>query len=93
MSNYVDINGVWRYDTKNDSPCDYDFASMPETITIPRRLLEREIRRTITEALVEGGFRNVLAKNCMHAVDADVFELSSHFMQAVDADVAAINIQ
>jgi len=69
---YEEINGVQRFKaTSLDKPSAYDFSASPATITIPRKALERELRRTIEETMLEGGMIAELAANCMKALDAD----------------------
>ncbi len=71
-STYVEINGVKRYESTCDGESLYDKKKINDCITIPRSLLEREIRRIIEEAMVEGGMITDLAERCMVALDADV---------------------
>ena len=70
---YKVINGVLRYDIPIEaSESLYDFSKKPQYIVIPRRILDRELRRIIGEAIEEGGIIDELALNCMLALDADV---------------------
>ena len=73
----MEINGVRRFEATCDGESLYNYANAGESITIPRRLLEREIRRIIEEAMVEGGMITDLANNCMMALDADAAQALS----------------
>ena len=100
MATFTVINGMKRLVSTCDAPSLYDYASSPEYITVPRRFLEREIRRVIEESLTSGGRISELACDCMCAIDADVeahdremtakaLELQTSALQ-MDADVAKL---
>lgn len=101
MATFEVINGVKRLvATSENLPSLYDYENFPEYITVPRRLLEREIRRVLEESLIAGGSIPELACDCMYAIDADTkahdremtaraLELQSSSMQ-MDADVAKL---
>jgi hypothetical protein len=72
------INGVVRYDTPlDDSESLYEFSKKPNFIVVPRRLLDRELRRIIQEAIEIGGEPNELSLDCMLAIDADTKALAA----------------
>ena len=81
MANFEVINGIKRLVATCDLQSLYDYKSTPEYISVPRWLLEREIRRVLEEALVAGGNIPELTCDCMYAIDADV--------QAHDRDMMA----
>ena len=70
-SKYVTINGVRRFECTCASPSMYDFFHAYENITVSRYTLEREVRRIIEDAMVNGGQIAELSMSCMTALDAD----------------------
>ena len=71
MDSHEVINGVKRYNATCNSASLYDFRSEFEYITISRRVLDRELRRTIEETMLGDGQINELTLQCMTALDAD----------------------
>jgi len=73
---YQVINGARRFvpDCKCDSK--YEYANKSEYILVPRRMLEKEVRRVIEEVFVVGG--------------VSIPDVSRRFMISLDADVATL---
>ncbi len=66
---YAEINGVWRIRATSLSlPSKYT----DERMTVPKALLERELRRVIEECMVHGGEIEDLASRCMRSIEADI---------------------
>ena len=73
---YQVINGVRRFVSDCNCKSKYDFTDKPEYILVPRRMLEREVRRVIEEVVVVG--------------DVSIPDVSRRFITSLDADVAAL---
>ena len=75
----VCLNGVVRL---NATSLSLESHYPDESITVPKRLLEREIRRTIEECMIYGGGIEDLTCRCISGIEADNYSVSSPLMAA-----------